>query len=405
MSTATLNAKDVLRACVSLPRTGVWHAEVETTESAIAGAVTLAIAGLTLKGTVIGSTSYGGRTWYMIAGGAGKWRNAIAAKAYRGEIGIKLATVVTDAAADCGETLGTLPDVTLGSAFVRTQAPAARVLDLASPESWYVDELGVTQIGVRPAKAFAGKYELLEKRLDVKRITIAAEDLTGLVPGATLEGIEAGSIRHELGPNGIRSHIYATSGRTSGSRLFQLIRRIVEMLTHPHLYHRVCEYQVVGVVAGYLDLEPTIPALGLPALTNVREYVGIPGGRGNPQNGSTVLVGWVNGDPTRPYVHSYDGEAATGFLPTEAGIYAPTVKLGDASAVFLAKAAEVQAALDALKALAYDANDSAKYSPNPGWTLVSEIRTAMSTLWTALGAAAPTNLTYTAIATTKAKGK
>lgn len=336
MSTARLNGQDVLRAAVSLPRTSVWHAEVETSAiagmPALTGAVTLEIAGLTLKGTIVsGPAEHGGRRWYVIAAGAGKWRDVIAAKAYRGEIGIKLATVVTDAAQDCGETLGTLPDKTLGSAYVRTQAPAARALDLVAPEGWYVDELGVTQIGVRAAKAFAGKYEVIDKRLDMKRVTIAAENIAGLVPGATLEGVEASSIRHELSPNGIRSHIYATSGRASGTRLFQLVRRIVEMLTDPYRYHRVHDYRVAGVVAGFLDLEPLDPSLGLPTLTNVREYVGIPGGRGNPQIGSTAIVGFINGQPWRPYVHSYDGEGATGFLPTKSGIYCNDIEFGAAN--------------------------------------------------------------------------
>lgn len=345
-ATCTLNGQPAMRATVVLPRWGVWTADVQVSNMLdVSGAVTIALADLELKGTVVDGGPYATRGWYRIVGGAGGWRKALKPLPYRSEAGVKMSTIFADAAKEVGETLGTFKDRRVGPAFMRAPSlagdgmsvEAARVLDEFAPEAWYVDLDGTTQIGVRAAKKFTTEYRLLEKRPELRRALIASDTLADLVPGAQLEGLEAATIRHELTEQSLRTHVYGVMGKTASDRAWHSLARIVRALTVPLFYTGRFEYQVDGGSGGYLDLRPVNRSLGLPPLGNVPMRVGIMGGRGTPAKGSTVLVGFINFDPTRPYCESYVGETGADSVPTECNVYADSMKFGDAGAVKVAR--------------------------------------------------------------------
>lgn len=334
MSTGKLNGLMVERAAVTLPRWGVWTADVQVASGDLqASAATLELAGLTLVGTVLPDRGnvYRERGFYKIVGGAGGWRRTVPPRAYRNGPGVKLSTVVKDAAREAGETLSTFTDRVVGPSFVRPRGDAGRVLDLLAPQRWHVGEDGVTRLAVRAAAPFGEPYQVMDRRPDRAMLTVAAESIVGLVPGATLEGIEAATVRHELTPAGLRTHIAAYVAGM-GDKLLGALGRVVRALTRRAFFLGQYEYRVDGGASGYVDLSPVGASIGLPHLANVAMRSGMPGGSGDPATGTTVLVGFINGDPGRPFVCGFEGASGDAAVPTTARVDASAgVELGNAT--------------------------------------------------------------------------
>ncbi len=312
MSTGTLNGIAITRAAITIPRWGAWVADVETVlDTEQSGAAVIVVGGLELRGTIVRGGIDEERGRYRVVAGAAGWRSIVPARSYRNAAGVRLATILGDAAGEVGETWGTLPDTRIGGAYVRQLAEASRVLDDLGPEGWHVDELGVTQWGLRAAAEYALPYAVMQDHRARGLLTVAAEDLRGLVPGAVLEGRQVASVRHELGET-LRSHLHMleTSDQTLGA-----FRRLVEWVIASLGYLGSYEYQIRAVSGGYVDVSPVRSASGLPQLANVPVRVGIPGGAGEPAVGSSCVVRFLDGDPTRPYVSDLEGESGGSWLP------------------------------------------------------------------------------------------
>lgn len=370
-----LNGQALRCASLVMPRWGIWWADVQTVEAdPLSGAVTLTLGGLVLKGTIVDGDVYRSAGWYRVVGGAAGWRTVIAPKGYRNQAGVQLRTVVQDAAALCGETLGTWPSTPVGPAFSRPKDAASRVLELEAEENWHVDNDGITQFGTRAPAAFGLDYSVINRHSSGRMLTVAAEDISTLVPGAQLEEVEVSSVRHELTPTMMRSHVWAL---VDGDQQSEDLKALIRHYTAHYDFAQRPEYRVTKAGSGYLDLRPMRPTSGFPDLANVPQRTGIPGGGGDPQVGSSVLVGFVGGDPTRPYVCDYDGEAGSGWLPTEIRIdTAGRLKAGASAAVvelaggaqFLSLANLVDTNLSSIKTdlttIAAAAGSSSAYTPS-----------------------------------------
>ncbi len=329
----SLNGQQLLRAAVTLPSWGVGWADVVVASSEVlTGAATLELAGLELACTILpGGGVHAGEGRYLLVCGAAGWRKALAAKAYRNAAGQRLATVLRDAATECGETLGTLDEAKrIGPGYVRVGGvEASRVLDELASEAWYVDADGVTQIGPRPAGTFTGSYVLMGSRPERRFLTIASDDLSTLLPGVTVEGMVVASVRHELGPDGLRSHLHGVE--TTGDAFFSVFRRLVEWITGRTFYLGSYEYKVRSYSSGHVDIDPVRASLGLPKLASVPVRTGIPGGGGQPAVGSSCVVRFLDGDPTMPYVADLEGQHGSAWLPVLAKLDASTdIELGQA---------------------------------------------------------------------------
>lgn len=319
MSTATINGRPVLEGRVHLPAWGIWTAVVETdltTETT--GAATIVLGDLTLKGTIVSAgVADATRTRYRVVGGAGGWGRTVAGKAYTNDLGIKRALVAGDAARDCGETMGTVTG-TVGVSYVRHEGPAARVLDDVAARDWYVDELGVTQIGRRARSTVTPAPHVLTVDAARGRVDIAPELLAGLVPGVVVSGVEALDVEHTVGGDGkVRTTLW-------GRSLSDTLGRLVEARTEHHKYFAPWEYRVVLRSGERLDLQAVRVSSGMPDLRNVRIRPGLAGGRAHPKLGSTVLVSFVNGDPSRPVVTAFDEQDGAGWVPDEIALQAGT---------------------------------------------------------------------------------
>ncbi len=349
MSLAKLNGSVVTSCRVSIPAWGCWHADVEAdTATVLTGAVVLELDDLTLRGTILTGGAYEARKRYRIVGGAGGWGRTIAAKSEANDLGVKLSTVLTSAAQACGETMGTIPAGTVGSAFVRAAGPAARVLDEVAPRGWYVDEAGVTQIGRRAAVTYAGGAPRTSTNVAQGCIELAPTGIATLLPGAIVDGIEAVDVEHVLDGK-LRTTIWGR-GISDTSRLPSAMQRMVEAFTAHHKFFAPWEYRVVQRNGERMHLQVVRVSSGLPDLLNVRVRPGVAGLRAHPKVGGSVLVSFINGDPARPVVTSFDDADSPGFVSDETAVAATLVLLGSESATDpVVRKSDLQSAVDSIR--------------------------------------------------------
>ncbi len=322
---ASLGGLGVERASLVVPSWGIWTADVQVASGdLLAGPTTLELGGVEWAGTIVSGGVYRERGWYRVVGGSGGWRNTIPALSYRNEAGVKLSQVLGAAARAAGEELATFTDRRIGPAYECPIAEASRSLDLLSREAWYVDEDGVTHLGARAESEFTGSYTIDSNNPSRGLLTIAAEDITGLAPGATIEGVTVASVRHEHTPDKIRSHVWSTQ-ESLGDRLGTAFRMLVGAFTRSTFYHGRYEYRVETASGTHLDLRPARSSVGLPSLANVPMRAGSPGATGTPAIGSSCEVQFLDGDPTRPVVVGFDSTEPTSATITAAG----SVNVGD----------------------------------------------------------------------------
>jgi hypothetical protein len=319
MSVGTLAGLTIHRATLTIPRIGLATAEVHTTtaDEVLEGTVTLALGSLELVMAIEAGDTYRQRGHYRLVAGRGGWRKTIPARAYNNPLEVKLSTVLRDAAVACGETIGPFVERRIGPGYVRPEGPASHALTTLVPE-WYVDEAGVTQVGVRPLAPSDLEFTVLDDlpAQESRVLGVEPESLALVMPGLQLEdGWEVASVRHELTEDSLRTTVARRTA--AGPTLGAAFARLHRLLSREQVYRGVHEFVVTAVVGGaYLDLRPRRAASKLPALANVPMVSGVPGVWGAPRVGSTVLVGFGDGLGTRPYVVGYDGPAADGKVPT-----------------------------------------------------------------------------------------
>jgi hypothetical protein len=326
VSTATLAGHRVTHARVNLPAWGIPWADASIDEEIeLSGVVSLVVADLTLTATVMsGGPGPKGRSSFRLAAGAGKWGKTIPPKSYANDFGIKASTVLADAATACGETLdaATLPATRLGPAWARESGPAAKALEQLSPAAWYVGEDGITRIGRRPATALATPATVGSVDKSRAVIELAAESIAAIVPGITVEGIEAVDVLHEVTPaGGLRSTLWG-AGISSTSRRLAAWRRIADQLDPSRRFRGVFEYRIVTQDTERANLQPIRVSVGMPDLQRVYIRPGVPGTRADHTLGSRVLVGFIDGDPSRPAVLGFEDAEGGGFLPIKLEITA-----------------------------------------------------------------------------------
>lgn len=319
---ATLNGTRVLDARLSIPGWGASYHDVTLEgEVSLTGAVTLLVSDLTIKGTILTGGVGQGRSFYRIVAGAGGWPKSLPKKSYANDAGVKLATVIGDAAAAAGETLdATTVDqqARLGPAFARVDGePAARVLEQLAPSAWYVGEDGKTRLGARAPTTFTTKLSQISQ-LDLARgtVTIASDTIAALLPGVSVAGLNAIDVEHTYSvQDGLRTRIW---GRQAGatSRRLRALRAIVDQLDPDRKFRGLYEYRIVTQSGERLNLQAVRVSTGMPDLQRVYVRPGLPGCKAQHKLGARVLVGFVNADPTFPVVLSYEDAEGGGFLPT-----------------------------------------------------------------------------------------
>lgn len=312
--TATLNGVTVTRAQVQVPAWGVWWADVEVdSPEPLTGSVTLAIADVEMVGTVQSGGALHGRGRYRISGGKGSWGKSIPRLAYHNDAGVKASTVLNDAARACGEELSGATNDRLGPHYVRREGAASLALNDIAPRNWYVDLDGITYIGQRVSTAYTGEATRVNPDPASSIIELATESLSGLVPGAVVDGVTAVDVEVTLDEKRLTARVYGDV--TQSSRRVSALAQLVQQLFPDIRYRGVSEFRVVSQDGDRLNLQPVRASLGLPDLSRVAMRPGVAGSRNNVTDGTLVLVAFVNANPSRPVVVNFDSPDNPGWIP------------------------------------------------------------------------------------------
>lgn len=179
---------------IAIPRYGMWSGDVSLSEDVdVRETDSLVIGNLSMVGHVYRQAKFGGELRCRLIGGYGGWRTKIPKKQYSFNSGVKLSTVLKDAATESGEKIVITNDRVIGNGFVREEAMASRVLRQLAGEFWYIDPAGVTQVKDWPSKAIRSAFTVENQEGAQGRLSIATEDYASWLPGsqfsyATLDG-------------------------------------------------------------------------------------------------------------------------------------------------------------------------------------------------------------------------
>ncbi len=317
ITSATLAGHRVTSARVNVPAWGAWYADVSVDgEVSLTGAVVLVVADATFRGAVLSGGASKGRSDFRIVGGAAGWGKTIPARSYANDAGVKLSTVLGDAASLVGETidLGARADERIGPAYVRPEGPASRVLEELASSAWYIGEDGVTHLGRRAAGVLPAG--VTHGVVDVARgtVTLASEAIAAITPGLVVDGLAVVDVLHILDTKtGLRSTVWGKHG--GSSRRLEAWRTLSDQLDPDRRFRGVTEYRVVAQTGERYDLQAVRVSTGMPDLRRVPAWPGVAGVRADVVLGSRVLVGFADSDPARPVVLGFEDADGEGFLP------------------------------------------------------------------------------------------
>jgi hypothetical protein len=388
MAIATLNSITVTHASVQIPAWGAWYADVtlDRESDLTSQRVTLVLGGLTLSGFALSGGSFQGRSRYRIVGGAGGLGREIARRSYANDAGVKRRTLLEDMARDAGETWDstTLPAATdrVGNAWVRQAGPARATLEALASRFWHVGTDGQLRLGTRASTTFAAKHAVERADIALGIAHIAADDVSTLLPGASVAGLVAADVEHTIDERGLRSTVY---GRASTSRRLSAYAEIQRAVDPRRDYRGCYEYRVVSMSGRRANLQSVRVSTGMPDLARVTLRPGVAGIRCTPLLGSRVLVAFVDADPSRPVVVSFEGEDDNGFTGTLVELTADTMVGGEHVATAEATALMIYNSWVSLLSLAGG-------GPLLAAVLQPLLGTAILTALTAQGAPAPPGL-------------
>jgi hypothetical protein len=214
---SSLGAQRIQTVELHLPRYGTAWAKVATQNGTVSpGPALLTIGNLPHVGTVIdGQSGINGPSAWV-----GIWRNGTAwdtvlppRPAYQNDAGIKLSTILTDLAKDCGRAVIVQPpDAIVGAYWVRASRAAdgrprtgrdelAALIRARILPAWWVDPLDVTRFGVRVAPPVTAATRILGRDLTRGLREGGTESPLAFMPGASFEGqvIERVIIRESSG--------------------------------------------------------------------------------------------------------------------------------------------------------------------------------------------------------------
>lgn len=319
MTTAALNGMRAVSVRLLTPWRGVWTADVilDTTEVDLTnGPATLVIGALpgpiaTLQGTI--DPRFTGvfveRPSVRVVGGAGGWDNTVTAQHFHADGGVVSTQVYQATAGQVGETVVDPLPQSLGFDFVRSAGPASRVF---ADVDWWVDALGVTHVGSRPAPPADPTLTVLSWDPAAQRAELTADSI--IQPGAVLSDPRIGpnpvtvrDVEQTFDGSGTRATAWCSAMPVSRfmAALGTAVRELAGIA-----YLKLYRYRVVLEGGdGRLQLQAVQPTKGLPDTLPLRVWTGMSGITSQLKLSSEVLVEFVSGDPAQPIVRGFSTEA------------------------------------------------------------------------------------------------
>lgn len=312
--TATLNSLTCTSVKAVIPRYGNWTAWATlATEEAVAtapGGVTLAVAGLSLVGTVRRQGVRNGLRSVELEGGYGGWSRSVSPRGDGGGLKadnlVRLSSVAESIALAAGERVvvadgvdrkvGAVVAARLGgldAGALLSQACASPAGSSVVP--WWVAPDGTTQLGARTGAAVTARA--VDSDALGRAYVFAEDDAAPLLPGATIDGAPIVELTIEAGAS-VTEVATVAVGSEEAETFWSLLRRFVLRVVGPHVSARTLYRYVVKevYVDGRIRAVPVRSFLA-PDLDLLRVWPGIAGGRCVPKDNSEILVQFADGDP------------------------------------------------------------------------------------------------------------
>jgi hypothetical protein len=399
MALVTANGLAVLDAAICMPRIGAWHADLRVdTPDAITGPVRISIDEdrLVLNGTVWRGGMFAGSASVRVVAGANGLRTVAKAKHYT-QTSARI--VLGDLLSGVGEKLSSTASSSIlarhldawTTAAIATGGLITRLLAIASPGSaWRFLPNGQIWIG---AETWPDSGLTDADFQDIDENPAVAEALIGveapvLLPGTTLLGRRVSYVEHLVNEGGVRSKVFFESDDRLKDAFAAAVRASL-----PPLTFFACHWaRVIAQNGATVDVEIENPTIAkfLPSMSGVPLMMPAPGATMQMAAIGRVLIGWSDGDQSRPFAIAYD--VATALI--ELVLNSPDLRLGDDAAQAFPNGAFFTALQTLLNGLSGAASTALGVAVDPG---------ALSFLAAVVALVGTFELTASTYLTTKAK--
>lgn len=311
--TTTLAGLLVTSLSLTLPRVGLWSAEVEVDDDTVlSGAVDLVIEGVTWCGTVYRGGVELGRGRYRLSA-APALLGVLGPQAFRDTT---LLEVLRETVLAAGHALASdLGDLSaLVTHWHRRAAPGTHTVAAvaeAAGFAWRATALGAVWCGADSWEAVdeSATVELLDFDPSTGRAELAGQLALTVEPGTTLtvDGVtlRVGLVEHRQHGAALRTVVHSERVEDAGAgagadRLRAAIAAIIRAETRRMDFHALYPASVVSQdgAGGPLDLRPDAEALPAPQAVPLRVVNGV---KLTLPAGTRVLLGYEAGDPSKPY--------------------------------------------------------------------------------------------------------
>ncbi len=302
---ASLGDKQILSGRITIPLYGTWSGDIVLAGgTTVSGATALVLGDLTMRcyARPARSGTFAGKASSRVVGGAGGWNKTIAAKGYRHASGVKLSTVLKDAASAAGEQITVSSDRVIGPRWMRKRGRASRALRMLLDGAWWVDNDGVTQTKARTATTIASPFMLTDYKPYLGLFTVSTEKFKDWMPGRrfsapTLSGTQTiSSVSLVIADGKVTLHV--TNSDTAEQRLVQDIRAIVRDEMCRLENGTIVTYEITRAEEQEIDCKPVDGGTEWPPLAGVPLFPGLLGAVVTPTVGKTCLIVFANNDPT-----------------------------------------------------------------------------------------------------------
>jgi len=311
MAYCTVNGHRVLRGELTVPRVGIWHADlVVDTREKITGPVEIAFGdgAIVYRGSIARGDVFQETFACKILGGGGGLSRVLPAKFYRGA---PLRLPLQDLLGECGERLSATAELAVLDGLLlkwcRTKGTAAKALAELVEDAranWRVLSDGSVWVGSERWPELAFAHDLLRHDPAEGRLEIASE-LPQLRPGVTFNGEKISAVTHTIGPDRVRTEAYTEKGGSLVDRLKAPFTNLIKSVMRQVDFHKPYPAKVIHQEGdGTLHLQPDSDVI--PGLTGVPIRYGVPGVTAKVPPGARCMVEFENGDPRAPVVTAFE---------------------------------------------------------------------------------------------------
>lgn len=403
---ATINGLRAVSVRLLATWRGVWIADVDVDPDVVATVPTSGPAVITIgeaptTSTLLGTVDPRGSGVFVasgkvrVVGGGGGWDKSLNPQDFSKDSQVLSVDVITATATAVGEKVIVQTPAPLGLHYYRGGPAASSVLENLD---WWVDYTGITNVGIRipipipdpslEVLHFDPLRQLLEVSCDVPIVpgTIVTDPVR--LPGGPLT---VRDVEQTFTRSGSRANLWCSTAAVSPlqSLLIGAVRKFAGVA-----YLRTYRYRI-GLQGpdGRIQLQLVNPVADgdmVPLTLPLEVWPGMSGLSAKYKLGSEVLVGFMSGDPAKPFAAHFDASiplklVADASLEVDVGPSAPLVAIAGGAA-FLVPSTWATGLAGALATFASSLGSA---------TTIGQVAAAGSALASALGGLPPAATTKT----------